>query len=128
MGAAEADTLAALAADHAEIRVAAHRLLGHGRSDELAAACTSALLFWLVRGHLTELGRLAAAGLSDAESALARARWHYLAGWAVLPRGRFTEASEHFAGAVRSARRRCRDGGGLGAGGRRLRGRVRRRP
>jgi non-specific serine/threonine protein kinase len=66
-------------------------------------ACTSALLFWLVRGHLTELGRIAAAGLADAGSALTRACWHYLAGWALLPRGRFTEAGEHFASAVRSA-------------------------
>ncbi|GAB2878207.1 hypothetical protein GCM10027026_31140 [Myroides odoratimimus subsp. xuanwuensis] len=102
-GPQQADALVGLDADHAEIRVAARRLLGHGRSDELAAACASAVLFWLVRGHLTELGQLAAAGLSDAGSVLARARWHYLAGWSVLPRGRFTDASEHFAAAVRSA-------------------------
>ncbi|MQA77294.1 MAG: helix-turn-helix domain-containing protein [Streptosporangiales bacterium] len=102
----QADLLHRLESDHENIRSALSRLLNRGGLDELASACFGLWLFWVIRGHLRDALSWADTALASADppSATARARLQYVAGWMLMPRGRYDEAIERFTEAARYAR------------------------
>jgi predicted ATPase/DNA-binding XRE family transcriptional regulator len=91
-----------LAAEQDNLRAALRRLADRRRTDELADAAFGLWLLWVVRGQFADpLSWVDNA--SDVPPAT-QARLQFVAGWMLLPRGRYAQAVDHFAEAARLAR------------------------